>query len=312
MRLRALTALAWVLALGRADAAPGPDTASTESVREAPDVLFARGRQAYVRSDYDAAIRALRGVLYPTVQVSSDEEIEAHKLLALSYFFQRDVREAENEFSTLLQLDGGFSLDRVYDPPKAVAFLEDLRRRNREKLEEMAEQKRRERAEQAERRRREEEERIRLSMKPVVIERTIEKHHRFLCFVPFGVGQLQNGHPRKFYFFLTSQLALGLGSAALFTATQINYPKGTYPADQETVALSLRYTTIGLGALFWADVLIGVIDALVHYRPVVITESQPAAPPPPPRKLSLTPFVAPAAAQASRGAAAGLSFQGVF
>src|SRR5437868_5128785 len=66
---------------------------------------------------------------------------------------------------------------------------------------------------------REAEERVRASMKPIVVA----KHNRWLCLIPFGVGQFQNGDTGRGVAFLTTQFALGTTSLALWATLQLTY-----------------------------------------------------------------------------------------
>ncbi len=279
---------------------PRETPAAEEEAREtAPEAALDRGRVAYARSDYDAVVATLRPLLYPTVQLGSDDEMAARKQLALAYYFLRDIPLAEAEFNALLQLDPGFALDRLVDPPKAIAFLDDIRRRNRERLEALAEQRQREEMaleRERERHRREAEEAARRSRTPIIIERTVERHRLVYAFVPFGVGQLQNGDQRKGWAFFSSEMALAAASVGSFIGLYVN----------RTASPVVSYVPVMFGGAFWLVAAAGVVDALAHYQPVVVIEDGHPAPPPAPP----APHIGLAPSVGADGA--GLTLQGVF
>src|SRR5262249_19177638 len=66
-------------------ASPSPAIASPS--RNAKQSLD-QGRNAYDRGDYGRAITTIHPLLYPSIELSTEEEVVmAHRLLALSYFF---------------------------------------------------------------------------------------------------------------------------------------------------------------------------------------------------------------------------------
>ncbi len=282
--MRAALTVALLACAGAALAKPPTETAAAEPQRDPPEVRLARGRQAYDRGDFPRAIDELYPLLYPTVQLAADDEIAARKLLALAYFQQRAPAQAEEELNALLQIKPDFGLDRSIDPPNAIVFLDTIRKRNQKRLQEIAEQQRREQEEEDRRRReREEDERRRREARPIVVEKKVTEHWFVLNFVPFGVGQFQNGQRGKGLLFAGSQLALGGASLALWAvveASRYGWQQQTPPGpthDQRQLAVQLEVASVVLGALFWIDVGIGIVDSLIHYKPrvVVVPSVQP-------------------------------------
>src|SRR5579883_1062531 len=76
-------------------AVPRSLTAVTPAART-PEADLSRGKLAYERGDYEAAVQILRPLLYPAVALSDEQQVvQAHKLLGLSFFFLRDEAGAE-------------------------------------------------------------------------------------------------------------------------------------------------------------------------------------------------------------------------
>lgn len=280
-----------------------------------PEQDLREAAQAYSRGEYASAIKLLRPLLYPRIRLASqDQVVRAHKLLGVSYIFEKDRDEAEKQFMAILSLRPDYTLDPLVDPPAAVKFLDQVKQRNAAKLREIQERERRE----AERRRleaerkREEERRKALAREQTVVERTVTRRIYWVSFLPLGLGQLQNGQRAKGFTLMGTQLALGGLSLASALAYRYSWPTGRFRPDQideYNRARALAITQVVSGALCVAAVAYGIIDALVYYRAETVSERsyqrKPIERPAPAKpKLSLTPFVAPRAG----GLGLGLTF----
>lgn len=239
---------------------------------QSPEARLARGKLAYQRGDYAAAVLLLRPLLYPQTLLSVETDLLlSHKLLALSYFFEHDEAGAEQEFNLLLSLRPDFALDPLVDPLKAVAFLDDIRRRNQQRLEDI----RRRQAEEEQRQKAESEALLRraqeLAQKQaerLYFERVVTKKFGPLQFVPFGVPQLADGRIGVGTALLVGEALTGAASAGAWLTVRLRYPNGTFPAREVSAAQALTGTYLGTGAAFWVLVVAGLTDALLHARQV--------------------------------------------
>lgn len=266
----------------RPEPPPSAAAPAAELLDESPEEALTRARHAYARGEHGAVVAITRALLYPDPRLAGDSEIAAHRLLALSYVRLHETRLAEQEFHTLLQLREDFTLDPL-DPAQARQMLDRIRRRDREKLDRIVEQRRRE---EAERRRRELENQTPppapaptpAPAPRLVLERTIEKHSRLVSLVPFGVGQFQNGERKKGIALLATESFFAAASVSLFASILIIWPDGRYRTDsdpsrdQTRLARGLQLSQVLTGAVFWAEVLYGLIDARVHFVPQVVRE----------------------------------------
>jgi hypothetical protein len=265
--IRLGTAVALVIAL----AAP----ARANPPRKPTDTLDI-GRTAYDRGDYARAIDTIHPLLYPAIELGTEDEVvQAHRLLALSYFFVDKQKEAEAEVTSLLALRPNYALDPIVDPPVAVRFFEDVRRRQSERLKAIQSRER----EEAERRRKEEaRERAeaRARAKRIYVDRVVERHSRLIAALPFGIGQVQNGQNGKAIAFGVSEGVLGLTSLAAFLAIQFKYPVNPstlhrqFPPSETGTATALIGLQLAAGAAFWATVVWGIIDAQVLFKHEVV------------------------------------------
>jgi hypothetical protein len=258
----------------------------------APQLALDQGRNAYERGDYHAAIETIHPLLYPRIELRSEESVvEAHRLLALSYLFMKKEDEAYEEVSSLLELRPRYELDPVIDPPVAVRFFEGVKRKQEDKLKEIRERQRIE-----EERLRKEAEKRRLQERMVIAERQVIKNNRVVAALPFGVGQWQNRESKKAIFFCVSESVMGTLSLAAWIAINRKYPLGTFPPGDQDTATALTALQLASGGAFWALVAWGIIDAEVKFKPEIVIETRelPVAPPAPSKvKMSLSPLITP-------------------
>jgi hypothetical protein len=262
-----------------------------------PQASLSTGRLAYERGDYDQAVHILWPLLYPSIELGTEEAVlEAHRLLALSYFLLKKEPEAEQEATALLSLQPTFQLDPVVDPPMAVRFFEGVRQRQQERLLELEKRQ----IEEVERARKEEERRrleAHARAERVYIERTVERHSRLVGFIPFGVGQVQNGQRKKAAFFAVSELVTGLLSLSAYLTIDQRYSGGAingkrfFPANEKSTAETLVGLQLGSGIAFWGLLAWGIIDAQVLFKKEVELKRRelPAAS----RALTVSPILSP-------------------
>lgn len=261
-----------------------------------PKEALDQGRTAYDRGDYARAIDTIHPLLYPSIELGTEDEVvQAHRLLALSYFFVNKPKEAEAEVTSLLALRPTYELDPIVDPPVAVRFFEDVRRRQAERLQAV---KQREREEAERERQKEERERAeaRARAERIYVDRMVERHSRLVAALPFGIGQVQNGQNGKAIAFGVSEGVLGLTSLAAYLAIQYKYPVDPttlhrqFPPEEQGTATALISLQLAAGAAFWATVVWGIIDAEVLFKREVVlrTRERDAAPPKTKSKLKVS------------------------
>jgi hypothetical protein len=255
-----------------------------------------QGRTAYDRGDYRRAIDTIHPLLYPSIELGTEDEVvTAHRLLALSYFFVNKQKEAEDEVTSLLALRPSYQLDPIVDPPVAVRFFDDVRRRQAERIDAI---KKREQ-EETERTRKEEERRsteAHARAQRVYVDRVVERHSRLIALLPFGAGQAQNGQPKKAIAFGVTQAILGAASLAAYLAIEYQYPVNPstlhrqFPASEANTATALISLQLAAGAAFWATVAWGILDAQLLFKREVVRDTRERATPPPKRnKLTIIP-----------------------
>ena len=256
----------------------------TRTASAAPSELE-QAAQAYAKGEYKRAISLLTPLLYPTIRLPSEDMVKrAHKMLGISYVFEKDEASAGKEFLAILSSQPDYRLDPLVEPESAVKLFDKVRAENAEKLQKIkagleAERKRRE----AELKRKNAQPKLQL-----VIERETITRSFWANFVPFGVGQFQNGHRVKGWILFSAQIGLGvasLSSAIVYRVTFAN--QSIVPAEDVSSARALSAVQVITGAAFFAAVAYGIVDALLYYEPAKKREKRYQ------RKLTLSPTFAP-------------------
>jgi hypothetical protein len=243
-----------------------------------PQAALEAGKEHYRKHEYGNVVDVVHPLLYPSIELpSEDAVVEAHKLLALSYFFMKKENEAEQEVTSLLALRPSYELDQFLEAPVAVRFFQGVRKRQEERLSEL----RRRQQEEEERRRREDEKRraeAKAKADRVFIERQVIVRSRLVAMLPFGIGQFQNGHKGAGIALATTQLAFGAASLGLWIGINQRYSTGEVPVRERALGELLVGLQIGTGVAFWASVIAGIIDAQVRFKPKSVIEREIHAP----------------------------------
>jgi tetratricopeptide (TPR) repeat protein len=268
---------------------------------------YQRGRTAFLRGQYQRAISVLHPLLYPELRLESEEEvIVAHRMLGVSYLFENQPDQARIEFRKLLELQPDYRFDALLDPPRVVEFFNEIVRQQQKELTDIEFRLRRREAELARR-------------SSQVVERRIERRSFPLTFVPFGVGQFQNGQDRKGWLFLgvegvlaTTSMAAFVTNFAMFGAEQTRAclvpvvlgecPPGRADQSEENFSRNLTRVQVVSGGLFFAVAIFGIVDAIRNFQEEVVIGETVVGPPP--TSLRIVPTLSPLA----QGAALSVTF----
>lgn len=254
-RALATTATALVLA-----------TAAPAGATPAED--FDHARQLFVERNWQSAIPLLGSVLYPQPLLGDANKVfEAHVILGACEFESGDKPTAHDEFAKALDIDPDRQLSGLAFSDGAIDLFEstkiEVHKRNKEEADRLA----RARANMQ----------VQDFLNKIVL---VESHPYALNFVPFGVGQFQNGERSK-----GALLAIGEGagfatSAAIWAYLVNKYGiSGTVNSklgDDPHTVRRLQQVEIGAGSVFWGLYAYGVIDALLHYKPTTHLQTDPS------------------------------------
>jgi tetratricopeptide (TPR) repeat protein len=251
-----------------------------------------RAKDRYAFGAYADAAGAVREMLARRPALSEAESVEAYRLLGLSEYQLGDRIAARAAFVTLLSIDPDYALDAFLVPPQIVEFFDRVKREAESELAPLREQRRQLKEQQrlAEEARRKllAEEQLRTGP-PSKVLRVQERVYLF-NWLPFGAGQFQNGQTAKGTAIAAAEVVIGaVNLGAILVHNQIAQDRGRWckPSDVSNCSnppitdsdrLLLQRIDVAKyisAGLFWAVYAYGVIDAHVHFVPVVETEITP-------------------------------------
>ncbi len=315
--IAALLVTALVLCLGASTA------------RAATDPGLKRAQDRFQYGDYQGAVAIATRLLDEGRLTSETELVEANRILALSYYYLDRKEEARSAVVRLLSIDPDYRLDPFFYPPKLVEFFDTVKAENETLLAPIRAQKarieeERRRAEAArlrllkeERRRRQAAEARERATSPVTVERTVTHHPYLLNWLPFGAGQFQNGQAAKGGTLAGLELLTGgasllgyLVTANLRTCQPLTLPSGSLgqpdqeiqrcgiPPASQGLARNMTRLKWGAALAFWALVAYGIVDAHLHWSPVVTrVVRQPRVPRATPEPAGASPTAGPTGAR---------------
>lgn len=251
---------------------------ATLNLTTTPGQEFERGRTAFLRGEYERAVAIIHPLVYPDLRLDSETDVlQAHRMLGVSYLFLNKPGDARDEFRKLLELSPDYRFDPLLDPPKVVDFFNGIVREQQAQLGDI------------DIRLKKREEELNRHAGQMLVRRT-ERHSYAVNFIPFGVGQFQNGQRGKGWAFLGVEAGLAAISMGTFIAnvaaygwhpylpckvdyepSQTSTDPGTCPSSlvdhgQEDTSRKLLEVQLASGALFFGVAIWGVVDALRNFH----------------------------------------------
>jgi len=236
-------------------------TAGADSISE----RLNRGASEFAYKNFANAAGILEKLLYPNLQLTAEEDIvTAREMLGLCYFYIGREQQARKEFTALLYLRPGHRLDPFLIPPPAVAFFDRIR--NEPRMKARLEKIEKERQAALEKKNKKP---PRTLVRRIFFERDRLRRSRLIAFLPFGLGQFQNGDSIK-------GILLATGGGLSLTANIVCYSllvalandNGNYAREDLDLARGLKigqYVSLGIFAAGW---IYGAIDANIYFKPL--------------------------------------------
>lgn len=224
-------------------------TLAQEQSSPSPSTVLENAQNAFRYQDYAKTLELVRPLLYPSVLLSTPEEIEkAREYLASSYWWLKEKNKAREEFTALLLEDSDHRLDPFYYPAPLVSFFETLREELYTKgvLETKV---------------------ILKPTTPVLIETASPPWTT--KFLPFGLAQFGSNKNTSGWLFLTGQglsLATSIVSA-LWIEYSLREADGFFSSENVDRARTLKTTWLTSTIIFTGLYTLGVVDAFMTPAP---------------------------------------------
>jgi tetratricopeptide (TPR) repeat protein len=235
---------------------------------------FDAARNAYESQDYARAARLfeqLGGGDNPAL-TNRSLLLESKKYLGASYLFLGKIPQAQAEFERLLRLDPQYLLDPLGFPEEVQRLFAQTKARLDAERRVAEEERRRE----EERKRKLEEQRLQEARARwdnlaalAQTEKVEEKRSRWIALIPFGIGQVQNGHGSLGVVLAVSEgalLGVSLVSWIIHENLRDDRPSDAQRDEFQVTERVTRYTNQVSLALFGALALTGIIDAQARFQ----------------------------------------------
>lgn len=250
---------------------------------------FAEARRAYRDANYADAVRKFEALVADEPPALQDPALilESRKYLGAAYMFVDRRDAAERQFGLLLEQEPSYLID-VSFPSDVRTLFETVRTQVLERRRVAEEERRQAEAEQRgreiERLRRQQEREMRL--RDLARTETVEvQNSRWLCMLPFGVGQFQNGHDTLGYLLLVSEALFAVASItsaviwnSLADQTIVDLPDVERDAARDLQGNLRLFNAVSSG-LFYATAVAGILDAQLRYVPYRRTTRERPLPP---------------------------------
>jgi tetratricopeptide (TPR) repeat protein len=233
---------------------------------------FAAAKNAYDAGEYEVAVTRFEELLESDLK-NPALIIETYKLLGVSFMFTGNRDEAEAAFLKLLTLSPEHTLDPLVFPIDVIDFFTAIKRRNDERLAELA----RVRAAEEVARHEAEEEARRAELQKLArtyyLERSREEKSLLVALMPLGAGQFQNGEKIKGSLFLGGELLLGATAMTTYFLHEGLRPRSKEPfastEDRQAYErLEAGYRISNYASLVALGLLAvtGVVDSLYNFK----------------------------------------------
>jgi hypothetical protein len=246
-----------------------PASATAQTAAQA----FEQARQAYFRGEFQEVVGLLEPLVGGVVPSVRDRILvrESRKYLGAAYVLTDQIDRARAQFEALLRSEGehmeGYTLDPAAFPAEVLRVFGAVRARLIEEL----------RTDEAERARlaAERERRRRQALMALVhlaeIDEDIIPHEPGLAWIPFGVGQFQNGDETLGGFFLGAETATMLSGLIALTIwaplLDAHDEMGRTSTIDVGVLRGLQIANIVSFSAFGVLAIAGIIEAHVRFVP---------------------------------------------
>ena len=235
---------------------------------------FEAARSAYDSADYAVAVQRfekLGGGDAPRL-TNRSLLLEAKKYLGASYLFLGKLQLAEAEYERLLRMDAQYILDPLAFPEEVQRLFSRVKARldSERRVAEEEQRREQERLSRKESNRVEAEQRRWAQLTALAQEeRVLEQRSRWIALMPFGIGQVQNGHASLGAVLAVSEASLLLVSLVTWFVHEnlrgLN-PEASQRDEYNLTERVSRYTNqVSLG-LFGVIAITGIIDAQVRFE----------------------------------------------
>ena len=243
-----------------------------------------KARAAYLARNYAEAEQRLEALVDPQTGLKELGLLsQARMYLGAVYLAQGKQPDAEKIFEKMILEDPVFEPDPLSFPGNVINKFFDVREKLQEKIRQNAINNARleaERRAQLEEERRKQEAWLARVKQMATEEKITVRHHRIVAFLPFGVGQFQNGEPVLGWTFLVTQAACVVGTG--ITIPMYGYARGRAEDEARSGDIdrkaqlyqdradNIRTVNLSFAGAFAALAITGIVQANLAYVPETV------------------------------------------
>ena len=249
---------------------------------EIADFQFALN--AYDSGDYKTAIERFTKLLEKEI-TNTALLVEIRKYLGASYMFTGKPEEARKQFKELVLEDPDYELDPVLFPTEVLDEFFKVKQGMLEELKKIEDSKKKQQEALVEKKKKLIENWAMLVQAvnhPPYVRQNVKTGHMFFAFIPFGIGQFQNGHNLKGYLFLSGEAALLIANVTTYWLSEYYYRQaapafqmgGKDDPEYKGFIAASNGLAIACKVTFWllmAAVVGGIVDALIFFKKKRVT-----------------------------------------
>lgn len=219
-----------------------------EEISETTNKKFEEASGYFDFGKYDECIKIVENLLHDNEIMNINFRLKSYQLLALSNFNLKNTENAKYYIKLIYLIQFDYKFDPVFIPPDFIDFANTVLKKNKKEITKHKDFI----------------EKYRLLKNPKKKTQTPEKYF-YKNFVPFGVGQFQNGHSYKGYLIMGVEsvvLTINIGSYILLKY----YQKDDYTFENKEVATTGKIVNNSSFYIFLGLYVYGVVDSLVYYK----------------------------------------------
>lgn len=236
-----------------------------------PEQQFRLAKNEFIHGDYEKAINHLTSLIYPIRLSTEADLVEARRFLGIAYYLTEQYQKADEEFTKLLYLRPQYQLDPFYVAPPIIEYFEKIRERLKPQLDALIAVRKEREAEQVQKQAKSDNSRL------VVQKERYNYYYRniWLNWLPFGVGQYQNGDNALGHLFAVGQgasIVTALVSGTIFQLKRQTYNNGKLPIAEGRPLQLTNNISLGVFAALWLG---SALQAWINYEPVSMQQVSP-------------------------------------
>jgi len=228
-----------------------------------------RAEAYYGYGDYKGTIKLLEILLKDISKLNSSALLNIYQLIARSEYYSNNLQYSEDYLKLLYLFKPDYTFDPVFINPEFIDFANKVYNKYKTEINKSKKDL----------------SKLLRKKNPDAYGDVNTEKHFYKNFIPFGIGQFQNGHKYKAYMVIGSE-SLFLASSVTTYALLKYFQKDDYTFDNRNLAYTGKAINNISFYMFAGVYIYSVIDALMYYNAADIEVIQS-------KNIRITPIITP-------------------